>query len=91
MVTMNPDSDNEVKLRWPDGKTSSYTKVDRLTQGRPDHRQVVDGAERLLRVLRARGLADRGGCETGPERSSPVVFRLSKHVSSPGLVCVQTA
>jgi hypothetical protein len=35
VVTMNPDSDYEVKLRWPDGETSSYINVRRLTQPQP--------------------------------------------------------
>ena len=30
IVTMDPDSDNEVKLRWPDGATSGYIGVGRL-------------------------------------------------------------
>ena len=31
VAAVDPDSDSEVKLRWPDGETSSYIKVDRLT------------------------------------------------------------
>lgn len=29
-VTMNPDSDSEVKLKWANGETSSYVKIARL-------------------------------------------------------------
>jgi hypothetical protein len=31
-IMMAPDSDNEVKLRWPEGGESSYINVDRLTR-----------------------------------------------------------
>ena len=31
-VTMDPDSDNDMKLRWPDEETSIYIKVSRLMQ-----------------------------------------------------------
>jgi hypothetical protein len=29
-IIMDPDGDSEVKLRWSDGNTSSYTKIIRL-------------------------------------------------------------
>ena len=29
---MDPDSDNDMKLRWPDEETSIYIKVSRLMQ-----------------------------------------------------------
>ncbi len=47
---MDPDSDSEVKLLWPDGETSGYIKIDRLEyvgEGRhSSHRHTLAPCER---------------------------------------------
>lgn len=49
-LTMDPDSDSEVKLKWSDGDTSSFVKIDRLLhvgQGKhPSHRHALAPIER---------------------------------------------
>jgi hypothetical protein len=41
---MDPDSDSEVKLRWPGGGTSSYVNVRQLTRPQAGAAAVADGA-----------------------------------------------
>eukprot|EP01051_Picozoa_sp_SAG22_P006333 SAG22_NODE_409_length_10939_cov_1.956638_6_plen_870_part_00 len=60
-VTMNPDSDDEVKLRWVDGKTSGYIKVSALTQESEDVYRVAAQSLEAAWMIQGQQVVIAGG------------------------------